>query len=292
MSKPRKGHTALIRRSRFALAAGVNIRAFHPSRVGTPFALGAGMRMTIRSMGSSRRALLACVLGLAGCMSSGSSGCDVGYGNGGLKNGNFAYVCTASGRDAQCSGGYSQGIPDAVIVGGRFKLSYAEATAPDAQPAIFALRAASADRADENGEGFAIKQPGYAAFLVTRNGQVVDFVNLRARHVDQVQLSPAPFGSLAKGETRDLEAIPYGLSMVLGGALDCTFASSNPAIVSVSSANGRLARVKGEAVGKATLTVTCDGISEARLIDVSGTTTQLDASADAADAASQDAGGQ
>ncbi|HEX7604925.1 MAG TPA: Ig-like domain-containing protein [Polyangiaceae bacterium] len=253
------------------------------------------MRLATWSMGSSRRALLACILALAGCMSSGSSGCDVGYGNGGLKNGNFAYLCTASGRDAQCSGGYSQGIPDAVIVGARFKLSYVEATAPDAQPAIFALRAASANRADESSDGFAIEQPGYAAFLVTRNGQVVDFVNLRARHVDQIQLTPSPFGSLAKGETRDLEVTPYGLSMVLGGALDCTFASSNAAIASVTTDNGRLAHVTGEAVGKATLTVTCDGFSESRVLDVSGTTPTLDASADAADAAdaaSQDAGGQ
>jgi hypothetical protein len=243
-------------------------------------------------MRETRRALLACVFVLAGCTSSGSSGCDVGYGNGGLKNGNSAYVCNTSGRDAQCVNGYSLGMPDAVIVGSRFKLSYAENLAADAQPAIFALRAASADRADEGSDGFAIKQPGYAAFLVTRNGQAVDFVNLRARHVDEIRLEPVPFGALAKGETRDLRAVPYGLSEVLAGALDCTFASSNPAIVSVTTPNGRLAHVTGEAAGKATVTVTCDGISESRVIDVSGTTTTLDASADAADGASQDAGGQ
>lgn len=248
--------------------------------------------MTKRRVGSSRRVLLACVFALAGCTSSGSSGCDVGFGNGGLKNGNFAYACPPSHGDAQCPSGFSLGIPGAVIVGSRFKLTYAEALEADAQaPTPLALRAASADRVDENNDGFAIKEAGYSSFFVTRNGQVVDFVNLRARHVDEVKLTPAQFGTLAKGETRDLEAVPYGLSTLLAGVLDCTFASSNPAIASVASANGRTIHVTGVAAGQATVTATCDGIGEPKLVTVSGTPS-LDAGVDAADAAPKDAGGQ
>ena len=67
---------------------------------------------------------------------------------------------------------------------------------------------------------------------------------------------------------------------VLGGAIACSFASSDPSVVSVSNPGGRVAQLAALAPGDATVTVSCMGAETSASVHVPGLGAALDAAAD------------
>jgi hypothetical protein len=215
----------------------------------------------------------AALLFASGCLStgSGSGGCDQ---NDALGQGSFSYACPAPAPadpstpspDALCASdalvSLAGSLPD-VAVGAPFSLQFgASGQAP--QPAVPSL-------AQSAPGGWSLTQPGWLGFVVWSGSDVVDFTHVHAQAIASVRLGPAlPATSVPVGFVTDLAVTPLGADgTVLGGAVSCTFSTSDPTVLSAQSRSGRVVAITALAAGDATVAAVCSGTSAQMSVRVS-----------------------
>ncbi|HTB72113.1 MAG TPA: hypothetical protein VK762_02660 [Polyangiaceae bacterium] len=208
----------------------------------------------------------AALLFAAGCLStgSGSGGCDQ---NDALGQGSFSYACPAPAAadpstpspDALCASdalvSLGGSLPD-VAVGAPFSLQFGGASGQAPQPAVPSL-------AQSAPGGWSLTQPGWLGFVVWSGSDVVDFTHVHAQAIASVHLGPAlPATSVPVGFVADLAVTPLGADgTVLGGAVSCTFSTSDPTVLSAQSRSGRVVAITALAAGDATVAASCSGAS-------------------------------
>jgi hypothetical protein len=209
--------------------------------------------------GARRRALLLFVL--TGCVSSGGGGsCGELGSNGGLGLGYFGYQCPESGDpdtpnpDAYCATAASTDVP-AVAVGAPFQLTFDQASDGPPQPADPSL-------ATQSTLGWSISEAGWLSFIAWSGSDVVDFTHVRANAIASLRWGEDfDGGALRVGsDAEPIGVIPLDADGgVLGGRIACSFAGSDPTLLSVTSTGGRVAEIAGLAPGSAILTASCGG---------------------------------
>jgi hypothetical protein len=216
----------------------------------------------------------AALLFASGCLStgSGSGGCDQ---NDALGQGSFSYACPAPAPadpstpspDALCASdalvSLAGSLPD-VAVGAPFSLQFGGASGQAPQPAVPSL-------AQSAPGGWSLTQPGWLGFVVWSGSDVVDFTHVHAQAIASVRLGPAlPATSVPVGFVTDLAVTPLGADgTVLGGAVSCTFSTSDPTVLSAQSRSGRVVAITALAAGDATVAAVCSGTSAQMSVRVS-----------------------
>ena len=237
---------------------------------------------------------VAALLAASGCLSSGSGsgGCDP---NDALGQGSFSYVCPAPDPadpstptpDALCASdalaSLGGSLPD-VAVGAPFSLQFNGSSGQAPQPAVASL-------AQSAPGGWSLTQPGWLGFVVWSGSDVIDFTHVHAQAIASVRLEPPlPDTPVAVGFVADLAVTPLGADGgVLGGAIACTFSTSDPSVLSATGRLGRVVTVTALAAGDATVAASCMGAAAQISVQVSGAP-GLDADAAAAGATDADAG--
>jgi hypothetical protein len=236
-----------------------------------------------------RHGRIAALLAASGCLSSGSGsgGCNP---NDALGQGSFSYVCPAPdpadpstpNPDALCASGalasLGGSLPD-VAVGAPFSLQFNGSSGQAPQPAVASL-------AQSAPEGWSLTQPGWLGFVVWSGSDVVDFTHVHAQAIASVRIEPPlPDTPVAVGFVADLAVTPLGADgSVLGGAVACTFSTSDPSVLSATGRSGRVVTVTALAAGEATVAASCMGAVAQTSVQVSGSPDGLDANDADADA--------
>jgi hypothetical protein len=244
---------------------------------------------------------------------SGAS-CGAGWGGGPSSVSSFQYVCPTPesdaglpldasaldylvpGSDPACALGIYlavEGIPT-VAVGEPFQLEYDEAEWGDAAAPMLPVEPAVATLARSSEAGVALLQPGYLAFFARQGSQVFDVTHVLARAATSLGLLSGLPGGPSLGVLPDAGVITYQATVgssaqllaypqaddgtLLGGAVTCTFASSDPQVLAVQ-AEGVVAHLAPLAAGEATLTAACGGMQAMAVVSVTGTAANVDAAA-------------
>ena len=104
-----------------------------------------------------------------------------------------------------------------------------------------------------------------------------------------------PATSVPVGSVADLAVTPLGADgTVLGGAVACTFSTSDPTVLSAQSRSGRVVAITALAAGDATVAASCSGAAAQVSVRVSSSPEGLvtgDADADAGAGEGADASG-
>jgi hypothetical protein len=225
---------------------------------------------------SSRRRI-ALLLAASGCVFTSLGACQPNT-NSALGQGTFVYVCsktdpTQPSDDAWCDSETADAIPD-VAVGAPFQIQYGGG-AP--QPAVAAL-------AQSTGEGWSLVQTGWLGFIVWSGSDVLDYTHIRGRSVASLRLQPDVITIDVGGALGAVAAVPLADDgTTLGGAISCTFASSDVDSIAVSS-QGRTARLTALAPGRdVVLTASCMGQQAQCQVHTSTAGASADASGEAGD---------
>ncbi len=139
--------------------------------------------------------------------------------------------------------------------------------------------------------GWSIASPGWLGFVVWSGSDVLDYTHVRARTVASLEWdsSPTAWPLEIGGDPATVATSPLADDRtVLGGAIACDFASSDPSVVSVTSPGGRVARLTAHAPGEATITASCMGAQIEAPVHVAGPGTTLEAATDDGDAQTQE----
>jgi hypothetical protein len=246
--------------------------------------------MTARPRSSThRRGRVALLLLASGCLSARTGGgCAREEA---LGQGTFSYACPAPdpepstpSADAFCAstGSAASGsIPD-VAVGAPFRLQFSPSSGDAPRPAVEGLAVSSP-------AGWSLTQPGWLGFVAWSGSDVVDFTHVHAQAIASLRLAPDLTSTpVTPGFVADLSVAPLGADgAILGGAIGCTFVSSDRTVLSATSLSGRVARVVALAAGDATVAATCAGAATQITLRVSPS---ADASAVAPDGGSDAAG--
>jgi hypothetical protein len=197
----------------------------------------------------------------------------------------------APSPDAQCGAGATGegSLPD-VAVGASFSLQFNQTATGSPRPAVASL-------AQSTPEGWSLTQPGWLGFVAWSGSDVVDFTHIRGQAIASLRLEPDLTTPLPVGFLSDVAATPFGADeTILGGAIACTFTSSDPGVVSLRGQSGRVAHIAALAAGDATLTASCMGAQTAVTLHVAPSPDadvdiemSADAGADASAGASADA---
>jgi hypothetical protein len=234
-----------------------------------------------------RHERVALLLVACGCLSTGGGG---GCGaNAALGQGTFSYACpgpdpanpSTPNPDAICAStafATLGSLPD-VAVGAPFSLQFSPSSGEAPRPAIASLAVSTPD-------GWSLTQPGWLGFLAWSGSDVVDFTHVHAQAIASLRLEPdLTTTPVATGFVADLSVTPLGGDGgVLGGAIACSFTTSDPKVLSVKSLSGRAARVGAVAAGEATIAASCMGAA-------TQITVQVAVPVDGSGAAADDAGG-
>jgi hypothetical protein len=236
-----------------------------------------------------RRGRAALLLVASACYSSGGSGSCDPLANGALNQGRFGFACSSSdpsqpNPDAYCATvtGFA-GVSD-VAVGAPFRLQFDQENTPGPQPAVPAL-------ANAGPMGWSIASPGWLGFVIWSGSDVLDYTHVRARTVASLEWdsSPTTWPLAIGGGPATVALSPLADDRtVLGGAIACNFASSDPSVASVTSPGGRVARLTANAPGEATLTASCMGAQIQAPLHVSGPGTTLEDATDDSEAGTQE----
>jgi hypothetical protein len=219
------------------------------------------MKARLRSW-THRHGRVALLLVASGCVSTGNGGgCSA---KDGLGQGTFSYVCpdpdpanpSTPSPDAFCaSTGLATlgSLPD-VAVGAPFSLQFSPASGEAPRPAVASLAVSSPD-------GWSLAQAGWLGFLAWSGSDVVDFTHVHAQAIASLRLEPdLTTTPVTTGFVADLSVTPLGGDGgVLGGAIACTFSTSDPTVLSVKSLSGRVAGIGALAAGEATIAASCVG---------------------------------
>jgi hypothetical protein len=201
------------------------------------------------------------------------TGAPLGCGqNNGLGKGAFSYVCpapdpadpSAPSPDAVCDpdGASLANLPE-VAVASPFSLRYSQSTSGAPRPAVASLAVSTS-------QGWSLMQPGWLGFIAWSGSDVADFTHVHAESIASARLDPAPTTPLSVGAMLRVTATPLDAAgTVLGGVVPCTFASSNPGVLSLAGA-GRVAQVIAAATGETTLSAECLGARAQVTIQVAG----------------------
>jgi hypothetical protein len=251
------------------------------------------MKARLRSRSRHGRALT--LLVASGCVSTGvgAGGCAESTA---LGQGTFSYACpppdqahpSVPSPDAACAPGNvaSSGALPEVAVGAPFSLQFASSTTSAPQPAVPSLAQATP-------QGWSLAQPGWLGFIEWSGADVVDFTHVRAEAIASIRLEPdltrAP---LEVGVGAILAATPLDADgAVLGGAISCTFDTSEASVLSVRDLSGRVVEVTARAVGDATITASCVGAQGQVAVQVTASAPRSSADTGAGADASDEAGG-
>ncbi|HEX4445165.1 MAG TPA: hypothetical protein VH044_00455 [Polyangiaceae bacterium] len=211
--------------------------------------------------------VLACgsVAGAASCSITGGGGGD----NGGLGKGTFAYVCPPGVAgvprpDAHCEANPGGAVIPDVAIGAPFGLSY-DVPSVALRPAVSALVAPGPG-------GWALNQSGWVGFVAWSGSDVADYTHVRGRAIAKLvwETDPASL-SLDAGDATPVNVAAIGEAddgTTLGGAIGCTFSTSDEGVLGVTADGGRTAQIEPLAAGEATLTATCAGVSLAAVLQV------------------------
>jgi hypothetical protein len=152
-----------------------------------------------------------------------------------------------------------------VAVGAPFSLQFSPSTGETPRPAVPSLAIASPD-------GWSLTQPGWLGFLAWSGSDVVDFTHVHAQAIVSLRLEPdLTTTPVATRFAADLSVTPLGGDGgVLGGAITCTFTTSDPKVLSVRSLSGRVVHVDALATGQVTIAATCMGAATQITLQVSG----------------------
>jgi hypothetical protein len=197
-----------------------------------------------------------------------AAGCSAAPGttrNGELGNGTFNYKCIDA-SDAACPtlGADPTQFPDAVAVGGKFKLLYTpkssteDVGSPKLAPISFEYLSGS-------NEAFTALQPGTGGIVAraSTSGDVVDYLPVKIKAVTAIKLIdlgnnvPAPQVQVNQG--RQLTFTSHAMSAAgtpLAGAVEYTWIVSNPAVLALDQGNPTSKMsITAKIGGKATITV-------------------------------------
>jgi hypothetical protein len=121
-------------------------------------------------------------------------------------------------------------------------------------------------------DGWSVTQAGWLGFLAWSGSDVVDFTHVHAQAIASLRLEPDLTATpVATRFTADLSVTPLeGDGGVLGGAITCTFATSDPKVLAVTSLSGRVAHVVALSAGQATIAAACMGAATQITVQVSG----------------------
>ncbi len=241
-----------------------------------------------------RRGRLALLLVASGCVSSsgGSGGCSQ---NEALGQGTFSYACPPSdpadpsvpNPDGYCAStpAASLGALPEVAVGAPFSLQFDSMTAGGPKPAVVSL-------AQSTPQGWSLTQPGWLGFIEWSGADVVDYTHIRAEPIAAIRLEPDLTSmAIAVGADANVAATPLDAEgAILGGALACTFTTSDPSILSARNKSGRVVDVTAHAPGDATLTASCMTAQTQVTVRVTAAADDLDSSAGAGAGADAGAG--
>jgi hypothetical protein len=144
-------------------------------------------------------------------------------------------------------------------------------------------------------DGWSVAQPGWLGFLAWSGSDVVDFTHVHAQAIASLRLEPDLTATpVAIRFAADLAVTPLGDNGgVLGGAITCTFTTSDPKVLAVMSLSGRVAHVVALTPGRATIAAACMGAATQITLQVSGSadgTAPEDAAGEASDDQSAEAG--
>jgi len=187
----------------------------------------------------------------------------------------FEYECVDS-SDYQCLN-ESRGLPDAIGVGGRFRLNEDEwfSTRQD-------IHSASSQMVEKTGSVFVWKRAGYAAILIFEweDDDIEDFIHLKGADVEVLNIINEDYMSkeranLRVGEYLELYVRPETrFGTVLGGAFNYQWSSDDERVVEVTlrNSNGEdltnQVTLSGRGVGSAEVTVTLRGVSASVQVEV------------------------
>ena len=209
----------------------------------------------------------------SGCLSTGGGGGCLH--EEGLGQGTFSYACpgpdtvnpATPSPDAFCAStalASLGSIPD-VAVGAPFSLQFSPSSGEAPRPAVSSLAVSTPD-------GWSLTQPGWLGFLAWSGSDVVDFTHVHAQAITSLRIEPdLTTTPVTTAFAADLSVTPLGADGgVLGGAIRCTFTTSDPRVLSVKSLSGRVARVEALATGQATIAAACLGAATQITLQVSG----------------------
>ncbi len=175
-----------------------------------------------------------------------------------LGNVTFTYVC--SGADYQCAG-RSRGLPEAIAVGGEFKLEEDEAFSTTEH-----LRASAPSMVSKESSSFRWHRPGFAAILVFEpGGEIEDFTHFKGLPVDRLFIEDENENALRDVALRDGRSIELFVrpessdGIPLGGGLPYEWTSADETIVRVSGSNPARLTPLGE--GETKVQVEFNGIA-------------------------------
>lgn len=178
--------------------------------------------------------------------------------SGELARGRFVYVCVED-TDALCSDFDSPDAFPAVFgPGGRFSVFY---RAKDSDAVGITVEPSSSELLAFEDDVFTWQTIGDASLLAVLDGQLYDFVNIRADEVEHVRfggVSPLDEVVLRAGETRVVDAIPQDQhGRRIGGALEYQWWTTDQA-VAVVKGDASLERVTVRAVETGITTLVLD----------------------------------
>jgi hypothetical protein len=155
-------------------------------------------------------------------------------------------------------------LPD-VAVGAPFSLQFSPSTGEAPRPAVPSFAVSSPD-------GWSVTQPGWLGFLAWSGSDVVDFTHVHAQAIASLRLEPdLTLTPVTTHFAADLSVTPLdGDGGVLGGAITCTFTTSDPKVLAVESVSGRVAHVVALTAGQATMAAACMGAATQITVQVSG----------------------
>jgi hypothetical protein len=176
------------------------------------------------------------------------------------------------------------GIPD-VLMGAPFQLSYtpfADADADaDADAGTVTPAPVLASLAESVAGGRALRDNEWAAFTVMAGPSMLDYIHVHARPMASLEVVVgSTFDSqvLTTGRAALVVALPLAVDgSVLGGAITCTFATSDPNIATVTGM-GASAVLTPVAAGSVTVKATCRSVTGSATVTIE---TALDARSDA-----------
>lgn len=278
--------------------------------------------MTMQSLTKRTRLTVAALALALGCNGSTEPAPPVQETTGLLGNGVFRWDCV-SAADPTCGTGV---FPLAVALGSRFDLVFVgDGDLPDELGSIV-LEAVSPTRLPYATGGFEASLAGDVSVVAFGSGYVVDYVTLDVRPVDDFLLGEPeeevdpdetcedldsddvcdgtggvesdPPVSLVVGEVTTVRVRPFGGGADLAGALDYTWESLAPEVVSVASWTGqRSARLTVLGLGVARISVSAGGYAEVFEIEVQdappepGTSTEGDTEGATSDTGTSDDSG-
>jgi hypothetical protein len=232
--------------------------------------MGIGVSRWRRCRGGAFGVLLVAVGSVLGCTieTGDEAGPESDPRPGELGQGVFIYECV-NNDDPVCPDALmADTFPEQVATGSIFDVSF-EQTAPDAPQSAIEISSGSDTYISDLGTAFRANQAGWGVLLARRtvDGLTLDILHLTIVDLAEIEItqpnSDAPLIVMQADQEQELRATPMADNgMVLGGALDFTWTSSDASVVQPMLASpSAFMRIVAGIAGQATLTVEAEGQS-------------------------------